>query len=53
MDVEPVASEAADPAGLDYWIWPGQPPEPANLAEHRIHRKQILGGLTHEYYIAA
>jgi putative transposase len=29
------------------------PPEPVNLAEHRIHRKQILGGLTHEYYIAA
>ena len=30
-----------------------QPPEPANLAEHRIRRKQVLGGLTHEYYIAA
>jgi transposase InsO family protein len=29
------------------------PPEPVNLAEHRIHRKQILGGLTHQYYIAA
>ncbi len=24
-----------------------------NLAEHRIRRKQILGGLTHEYHIAA
>ena len=24
-----------------------------NLAEHRIRRKQILGGLTHEYQIAA
>jgi putative transposase len=24
-----------------------------NLAEHRIHRKQVLGGLTHEYRIAA
>jgi putative transposase len=24
-----------------------------NLAEHRIPRKQILGGLTHEYRIAA
>jgi hypothetical protein len=22
------------------------PPEPVNLAEHRIHRKQVLGGLT-------
>ena len=30
-----------------------RPPEPVNLAEHRIHRKQILGGLTHEYYVAA
>jgi putative transposase len=29
------------------------PPEPVNLAEHRIHPKQILGGLTHEYYVAA
>ena len=30
-----------------------RPPEPVNLAEFRIRRKQILGGLTHEYYIAA
>ncbi len=30
-----------------------QPPEPINLAEYRIRRKQILGGLTHEYQIAA
>jgi transposase InsO family protein len=29
------------------------PPKPVNLAEHRIRRKQILGGLTHEYYVAA
>ncbi len=29
------------------------PPEPVNLAEHRIRRKQVLGGLTHEYHIAA
>ncbi len=29
------------------------PPEPVNLAEHRICRKQVLGGLTHEYYIAS
>ena len=29
------------------------PPEPVNLAESRIRRKQILGGLTHEYYVAA
>jgi hypothetical protein len=24
-----------------------------DLAEHRIRRKQVLGGLTHEYQIAA
>jgi putative transposase len=30
-----------------------QRPEPINLAEHRIHQKQVLGGLTHEYYVAA
>ena len=29
------------------------PPEPVNLAEHRIRRKQVLGGLTREYYAAA
>jgi len=29
-----------------------RPPE-INLAEHRIHRKQVPGGLTHEYQIAA
>jgi transposase InsO family protein len=28
-------------------------PAQTNLAEHRIRRKQILGGLTHEYHIAA
>ena len=28
------------------------PPKPINLADHRIHRKQVLGGLTHEYQIA-
>jgi hypothetical protein len=30
-----------------------RPPDLVNLAEHRIGRKQILGGLTHEYYMAA
>jgi putative transposase len=30
-----------------------RPPEPVNLAEFRIRRKQVPGGLTHEYYIAA
>ena len=29
------------------------PPEPVNLAEFRIRRKQVPGGLTHEYYTAA
>jgi putative transposase len=29
-----------------------RPPE-INLAEYRIRRKQVLGGLTHEYHIAA
>jgi putative transposase len=29
------------------------PPETVNLAEHRNRRKQVLGGLTHEYYGAA
>jgi hypothetical protein len=28
-----------------------RPPQ-INLAEHRIRRKQVLGGLTHEYQIA-
>jgi putative transposase len=30
-----------------------RPPEPVNLAKHRIRRKQVLRGLTHEYYVAA
>jgi len=30
-----------------------RPPEPVNLAEHRIRPKQVLGGLTHEYHVAA
>jgi transposase InsO family protein len=29
-----------------------RPPQ-INLAEHRIRRKQVLGGLTHEYQTAA
>ena len=29
------------------------PPEPIDLADHWIRRKQVLGGLTHEYYVAA
>ena len=30
-----------------------QPPQTINLAAHRVHRRQVLGGLTHEYYVAA
>ena len=30
-----------------------QHPQAINLAEQRIHRRQVLGGLTHEYYVAA
>jgi putative transposase len=30
-----------------------QPPQTINLAEHRVHRRQVLGGLTHEYHVAA
>jgi putative transposase len=30
-----------------------QPPQTINLAEHRVHRRQVLSGLTHEYYVAA
>ena len=30
-----------------------RPPEPGHLTEHRIRRKQVLGGITHEYYVAA
>ena len=30
-----------------------EPPAPINLGEHPIRRKQVLGGLTHEYQIAA
>jgi putative transposase len=30
-----------------------QPPQTINLAEHRIHRRQVLSGLTYEYYVAA
>jgi hypothetical protein len=29
------------------------PPTPVNLADYRVRRKSVLGGLTHEYQIAA
>jgi hypothetical protein len=29
------------------------PPEPVDLADYRLHRKAVLGGLTSEYHIAA
>ena len=31
----------------------GTPPTEVNLAAHRIRRKQVLSGLTHEYQVAA
>ncbi len=30
-----------------------RPCEPIDLADHRVRRKQVLSGLTHEYYVAA
>ena len=30
-----------------------EPPALINLGEHPIRRKQVLGGLTHEYQVAA
>jgi transposase InsO family protein len=30
-----------------------RPPELTDLADHRVRRKQVLSGLTHEYYVAA
>ena len=36
-----------------FWNPAPCPPAPVNLAEHPIRRKQVLSGLTHEYYIAA
>jgi hypothetical protein len=52
-----VASNTARPHRSLGQLTPAQadtcPPEPVNLAEHRIHRKQVLSGLTHEYYVAA
>jgi putative transposase len=29
------------------------PPEPVDLAQYRIRRKQVLSALTHDYYVAA
>ncbi|HEV2342709.1 MAG TPA: integrase core domain-containing protein [Actinocrinis sp.] len=29
-----------------------EPPRPINLAEHRLRRHAILGGITHEYWTA-
>jgi hypothetical protein len=29
------------------------PPAPINLAEHRVRRRAVLGGITHEYRPAA
>jgi hypothetical protein len=44
----PAAGQGGTLTRLDYT----RPPE-INLAKYRIRRKQVLGGLTHEYQIAA
>jgi hypothetical protein len=36
----------------EFWN-PTGGPNRSTLAEYRIRRKQVLGGLTHEYYVAA
>jgi hypothetical protein len=43
----PVAASHGSPNGLDRQALASA------LAEYRIRRKQVLGGLTHEYYVAA
>jgi hypothetical protein len=56
-DRVPEAHHAARPHRSLGQLTPAQagtrPPEPVNLAEHRVRRKQVLGGLTSEYYSAA
>ena len=47
-DAVPLVRAACAPARVAH----ARPPK-INLAEHRIRRKQVLGGLTHEYQIAA
>ncbi len=47
-DAVPLVRAACAPARVAH----ARPPQ-INLAEHRIRRKQVLGGLTHEYQIAA
>jgi hypothetical protein len=32
---------------------PGELVKPSHPIAHRIHRRQVLGGLTHEHYVAA
>ncbi len=56
-DRVPEAHHAARPHRCLGQLTPAQagtrPPEPVNLAEYRVRRKQVLGGLTSEYYSAA
>lgn len=62
LSAAPVAAaESADRAGTSTHqngqLTPAQagtcPPETLNLAEQRIRRMQVIGGLTPEYYVAA
>jgi len=49
-DHDPGAHPLQDRIGIGQArAWPPQ----IDLAEHRVRRKQVLGGLTHEYQIAA
>ena len=45
--------ENSELAGLCLTRGEHKRPREINLAEHRIRRQQVLGGLTHEYQIAA
>jgi len=53
----PAHSNTARPHRAPGQLTPAQagtrPPEPVDLAGHRIRRKQVPGGLTHAYHTAA
>jgi hypothetical protein len=38
---------------LSVWQSPFRRSRPPDLAEHRIRGKQVLGGFTHKYQVAA
>ena len=47
------ASQTLQVRAHDAVLEPDKPPEPISFADYRIRQKHVLGGLTHEYYIAA